>query len=692
MQFRISDTFTSSLARLTNDEQKAVKVTIYDLQSDPSHPSLKFHKLSMVKDKRFHSIYVNKDIRVIVHKSESSLLVCYVDHHDKAYQWAGRRKLETHPTTGAAQMVEIREVVRQIEIPIYVEAVARPAEQPALFSRIAESELLAYGVPPEWMADVQKATEDTLLELAEHLPGEAADALLQLATGTKPVLAAQQPPPANPFDHPEAQRRFRIMTNKDELEQALDFPWDKWTIFLHPAQRDLVAKDFNGPAKVAGTAGTGKTVVALHRARYLADSEPDSRVLLTTFSDSLANALRNKLRCLLKSTPRLGERIDVDALDAVAERLYGMHLGKLNPALADAVMGIIKQAREEHQLERFSAQFLYTEWKDVVDAWQIRTWEGYRDVARLGRRVRLTEALRKSLWVVFETVWQYLDAGGLKTQATMYFDLAQHFESKDRSGYDFVVVDEAQDVSVSQLRFLASLVGTGQNRLFFAGDLGQRIFQIPFSWKSAGVDIRGRSRTLKINYRTSHQIRAQADRLLEPEITDLDGNVEERRGAVSVFNGPIPEIVTYGSEGEEIAGIAHWLRGKLDDGIAHDQIGIFVRSSGETRRATQVLDEIKVPYVVLDDELDSTPERASVSTMHLAKGLEFRVVVVMACDDEVIPLASRIEQVTDESDLKEVYNTERHLLYVACTRARDALMVSGVSPASEFLDDLKFSG
>jgi superfamily I DNA/RNA helicase len=252
-----------------------------------------------------------------------------------------------------------------------------------------------------------------------------------------------------------------------------------------------------------------------------------------------------------------------------------------------------------------------------------------------------------------------------------------------------VVIDEAQDVGVPQLRFLAALGGNRPNGLFLAGDLGQRIFQQAFSWKSVGVDMRGRSRTLHINYRTSHQIRSQADRLLGPELADVDGNVESRRGTVSVFNGPAPRIAVFDSAEAEIAAVGEWLAGLRKDGLAPHEIGIFVRSEVEFARASAAADEAGLAFKLLDEHVETVSGKAAIGTMHLAKGLEFRAVVVMACDDEVIPSQARIEQVTDGADLEEVYNTERHLLYVACTRARDHLLACGVKPASEFLNDLR---
>jgi mRNA-degrading endonuclease RelE of RelBE toxin-antitoxin system len=328
MEFRIADTFTDSLAKLTGDEQKAVKTTAFDLQMNPASPGMSFHKLDKAKDKNFWSVRVNSYIRLIVHRTSASLLLCYVGRHDKAYGWAERRKLEIHPKTGAAQLVEIRERVQEIVIPRYIEAPAARPQKPPLFESLPESELLGYGVPPEWLNDVRQANEDSILDLATHLPAEAAEALLDLATlggqqrdiriEAAPVaniyslmLEASTPSKPDPFTHPDAQRRFRLIQSFEELERALDYPWDKWTVFLHPAQRSMVERKYSGPARVAGSAGTGKTIVALHRAVFLARKEPDSRVLLATFSETLADALRANLRRLISNEPRLAERLEV---------------------------------------------------------------------------------------------------------------------------------------------------------------------------------------------------------------------------------------------------------------------------------------------------------------------------------------------------------------------------------------------
>jgi superfamily I DNA/RNA helicase len=244
-------------------------------------------------------------------------------------------------------------------------------------------------------------------------------------------------------------------------------------------------------------------------------------------------------------------------------------------------------------------------------------------------------------------------------------------------------------VSVPQLRLLAALGAGRPDALFFAGDLGQRIFQVPFSWRSLGVDIRGRSATLRVNYRTSHQIRMQADRLLGTQVADVDGNAEDRRGTVSVFNGPVPLLRVLDSTEEECALVGRWLAERAAEGVSPGEMSVFVRSPAEVARARAGVEASGLRALVLDSDVKTVPGRVSIGTMPLGKGLEFRAVAVMACDDEVLPLQARIEAITDEADLEDVYDTERHLLYVACTRARDHLLVTGVSPASEFLEDLR---
>ncbi|MGC2199699.1 MAG: UvrD-helicase domain-containing protein, partial [Stellaceae bacterium] len=570
-------------------------------------------------------------IRLIVHRTPTSLLLCHVGHHDAAYAWAERRRIERHPTTGAAQLVELPERVEHMATP--PAATAAPLPKPLLFAGIADDTLLGYGVPTEWLGEVRQANEDTLFDIAERLPQEAAEALLNLATGTTPAMPERAPIEADPFAHPDAQRRFRVLTNLEELERALDYPWDKWAVFLHPAQRRLVDRDYSGSARVSGSAGTGKTIVALHRAVALARRHPDAQVLLTTFSKALANALRIRLRTLTGNEPEIADRIAVHPVTGIGYELYAAAFGQPNIAPPALIEMLLRQAAAEVQGHRFSPRFLIGEWREVVDAWQLATWEDYRDVARLGRKTRIGGRQREILWSIFECVRAGLAERKAVTWPDLFGRVAANMAA-NKSPFDFVVVDEAQDVGVAELRFLAALAATRPGGLFFAGDLGQRIFQQPFSWRSLGVDVRGRSYTLRINYRTSHQIRAQADRLLPSTLADVDGNAEDRRGTVSVFNGPPPEIETFDDPEQEAEAVGGWIAARIGEGLQPHEIGVFVRSSRELRRARNAVKQAGAQAVELSDKIESTPGKVAIGAMHLAKGLEFRAVAVMACDDE----------------------------------------------------------
>lgn len=687
MEFLIADSFTDSLAKLTGDEQKAVKTTAFDLQLNPVNPGMALHRIDNSKDRNFWSARVSRDVRLILHRTTQSCLLCYVDHHDAAYGWAERRRLETHPKTGAAQFVEVRERVQDIVVPNYIESPQAQREAAKPFAELSDDELLSYGVPSEWLAEVRAADEDSILTVADHLPAEAAEALVEIATGGKPTPRKLEA--VEPFEHPDAQRRFRIIGNVEELARALEYPWDKWTIFLHPDQREFVSKDYAGPARIGGSAGTGKTIVALHRAVYLARANQEARVLLTTFSDPLANALRVRLRRLVSDEPRLGERIDVHSISAVGIRLYKTRLGEPKIASAEDVSSALQEAAAEQPEQHFTSRFLTTEWDQIIDAWQLDSLEGYQNVSRLGRKTRIPKKQQLILWKIFDSARQKLNVSRVVTESKMFTQLAAAIAAEKNSPFDYAVVDEAQDLTIAHLRFFAALGGNRPNSLFFAGDLGQRIFQQPFSWTELGVDVRGRSHTLSVNYRTSHQIRTQSDRLLASEVSDIDGNLQDRSSTISVFNGPAPVIRLFDTEQAESQAVGDWLNARLDDGVIAHEFGVFVRSAQQIPRARAAMERAGIQFKLLDERSDTTSNFASIATMHLAKGLEFRAVAVMACDDEVIPLQDRIESVGDDADLQEVYETERHLLYVACTRARDFLLVTGVKPASEFLEDMQ---
>ena len=672
MTFRIADTFSDALTKLSGQEQKAAKTAAFDAQMNPDNPGLQMHRVDRAKDPHFWTARVNRDVRLVLHKKDGATLLAWVGHHDDAYRWAERRRIDVHPRTGAAQIVEIRETVEDVIIQRYVEEAVK---KPRLFADEDDDTLLSWGVPEDWLETVRDATEDTVLDIAGHLPAEAGEALLQAATGERPAPA---PHAEDPYEHPDAVRRFRLTTTEADLAAALEAPWERWAVWLHPAQKEFVDRDFNGPARVIGSAGTGKTVVALHRAVRLARENNEARVLLTTFNKRLADGLSAKLPMLLPDKI-MRDRITTRALAPLAYDLYVEAFGPVEEATPDDVAEALADAAAAEDVT-VDQGFLQDEWRLVVDAWAVSDGDAYRDLPRLGRLTRMAASRRDVLWKVFADARSALEAQGKRTRAQMLHALAKHYLDGAPRPFTHAVVDEAQDISVPELHFLAALAADRPNGLFFAGDIGQRIFRAPFPWKAAGVDVRGRSRSLKINYRTSQQIRCQSDRLLPLSLTEADGNEDRRTGVVSLFDGPPPEVAEFPDAVEETKAVAAWLAGLAAEGIAASEVALLVRSEDEIPRASAVRDAFQ--------SLTGSCNEPEIRVMHDAKGAEYRAVAVMACDEDIIPKEERLLEARDEAMIEEIMATERHLLYVAATRARERLWISGAGRVSEFLEDL----
>ena len=686
MTLLYASTFADSLGKLSHNEQKQVKITTVDLMMDPKGSGLSLERLTRAGSENIWSARVSRDLRIIMRRDGDDNLLAYVGHHDDAYAWAERRKIVPHERTGAMQIVELVEQREEIEPLVYTE---RGSEGPTTeavvqpFWALTDDQMLDVGVPRDWLDPVRAMAQDDVETLFDRLPAEAAEALYDFATGGK--LEDHIPKPAepgeNPFAHPDAQRRFRILDNVEELQAALDAPFEKWAIFLHPAQRELVTREVSGPTRVTGSAGTGKTIVALHRAVHLASADEKARVLLTTFTKELAGSLAAKVDLLTRAESSLRARITVRPIDQAATELYTAQFGQPNRATPSQIRSLISEAQKAGLGSELTIAFLLEEWTELVDAWGVADAESYATIPRIGRRTRLGPRQREAAWAVFDAVRHGLDRRGLVTWAMLYDRLTEWLRDGGKLPFDQVVVDEAQDLTVAQVRFLAEAGKGRKDALFLAGDIGQRIFRLPFSWAKLGLDIRGRSHSLKVNYRTSHQIRAVADRLLPPSITDMDGVEEGRRGTVSVFDGPPPDIRLFKDEGAEIVAVAEWLRHCESESVSPSSIGVLVRSEGQLSRAREA--------VKASGNDPRAEDGIRVAVMHDAKGLEFRAVVVMACDEDVLPDPVRLASIGDISELETAFETERHLLYVACTRARDRLLVSGVEPGSEFLDDLR---
>lgn len=395
MTLVLGSTFTDALTRLTQAEAGAAMQSAIELSQDPAGWGKRMHRVDRAADDDVWSARAGRDLRLIVYRRGGAMVMAYAGHHDDAYRWAERRRLQVHERTGAMQFVPINEAVEAAPLAIVEdvppEFVTQPLPVQHPFANLSDDQLLEVGVPRDWLSQVRSADEASVDGLFDALPAEAAEALLDFLTGGRleDHVAPKAAPGADPFAHPDAQRRFRTVENLEELRAALEQPFEKWAVFLHPVQRALSEREWSGPARVSGSAGTGKTIVALHRAVHITRTDQEARVLLTTFSKPLAAALSRKRDILTEAEASLRDRITVRALDQAAIELYDPAFGQPNRATASQIRAAIADARKAGLGGSHSAEFLFEEWDELVDAWNVIDAESYATLPRLGRRTRL---------------------------------------------------------------------------------------------------------------------------------------------------------------------------------------------------------------------------------------------------------------------------------------------------------------
>lgn len=682
MSIILSSTLSESISRLTATEQVAAKLTVYEFQVNPASPGLKFHRVEGARDPGFWSARVNSDLRLIIHRAGESNVVCYVGHHDDAYRWAERRKIEVHPQTGAAQLVVFDERVEEV-----VKRVVRTVQEaPPAFAGADAGYLRSLGVPAELVQRVMQVRRDQLEMLIDVLPEEAMERLLDLADG-RPVSVPIPTGGPDPFRHPDAARRFRVVDSADEVRQALEAGWHKWIVFLHPDQRALASKSWSGPLKVGGAAGTGKTVVALHRARYLLSADSEAQVLLTTYSRTLAARLEQHARLLIPEGSSDDRRLSVVNIHRLARDLW-TELRGTSPRIADdrAVQAAVERAIGTSAVCGFTPAFVRSEWAAVIDPLDLRSRDGWLSAPRAGRGTALTRKQREALWPVLDGIRHSLATAGLLTWDQLFNGVADLVAQHPGTRYDHVVADEVQDFGFSGLRLLRALVTPGRDDLFLAGDDGQTIFRGRSALAQAGIDIRGRSPRLKVNYRTTGQIQRYADRILAPTLVTAEGE-PQGRATVAILAGPQPDLRGCIDEAGEVQALEAWARGLVMEGFRHRDIAFFARTEAVLDRARKALTAAGLAWAELRDEEALDEERVSLGTMHRAKGLEFRAVAVVGCEEAFLPLPAALKDATDALEREETVDRERRLYYVACTRARERLFVTWTGKRSPLVHE-----
>jgi hypothetical protein len=689
----LSQDFLLQLAKLPVTVHSKVMKWAIQFQSDPTSPGINYENIKGARDANLKSVRLDRDWRGIVFKPDTGdvYVLLYVDHHDQAYRWAENRKLSINPVTGAMQMVLIENTIRvePAETPAVVgtgaETVVPPpaaAADELLFRELNDRDLVSLGVPEDILTTVRAvASEEQLDALQDRLPIEAYEGLFLVAAGdtVTQILASRETRVdrvvntmdfATALTAPESQSRFVIVGDDEAMLAIMNAPLAQWRVFLHPTQYKLANGDRSGPVRVLGGAGTGKTVLAMHRAKWLAENRTPAgkKILFTTFTRNLASDIEQNLRTLCAADV-LG-KLEIRNLDAWVHGF--MRARKLEHRIVyDRKQDAAAQAWQAAMAVRDTKidlpdDFYEQELEQVILAQGITTLDEYRTIRRTGRSGVLSRGKRDTVWPVFEEYRGQLASRKLKEVEDAYREVAGLLQSEGggTSDYSGIVVDETQDFGPQALKLLRAMIPAGPNDLFFVGDGHQRIYsRNRAAMSNCGIDIRGRSRKLYLNYRTTEEIRRQAVALLEGcEVDDLDEGHDESRRYKSLSHGPVPSVVT--SDGLEDAGtqaitFIKLLRSAHADGPTPS---ICVIASHERNREAmaQQLQAAGLAGVIISAHNNHSDARDVVhfATMHRAKGLEFDAVVVVAPDSYF-------------SDPAETIN-QRKLLYVALTRAKRA--------------------
>ena len=702
MKMAMSSDFLDAFARLPRSQQRGVRTLISRFNVDSTASGLNYERIRSARDPAMRSLRIDQGYRAIVLKPEQGdvHMLLWADKHDAAYSWAGRHECRINPETGALQVYEpLTAPASEMAAPVTGLPEGVDARPPA-FDQLRDRELARLGVPAPMLAEVRTVRDDADLDaMQSRLPVEAYEALfLYLAGDTYEQIILDRETPADPVNtddfeaalaRDESRSRFVVVADELELEAMLNAPLERWRVFLHPSQRRLVERSRNGPARVLGAAGTGKTVVAMHRARWLAQRQPErGRILFITFARNLAADIEHNLRAIC--APEELARIEVTNLDRWVVRFLKGQRYEFRPQFGlhrDAWQRALDMKSPDLDVPD---AFYRDEWERVVQAYGVTTRQQYRRVARVGRGIRLPRAARDKAWQVFEEYRAQLAERGLKDIDDAYRDAAVLL-GDDREALDYaaVIVDEAQDMGSQAYRLIRSMVRPGENDLFIVGDGHQRIYgRNKVVLSRCGIDIRGRSRKLRLNYRTTEQTRCWASRLLAGcAIDDLDGNRDDDKGTKSLTRGPEPLLKHFENREAQADFMSNYLKGVRDQETSLRGVCIVARIREERDAIADELQSDDVPHVKLEagavdeEEVDGV----RVATMHRVKGLEFDRVIMASINKNLVPLPAAVRGRGDEVERESAETEERALVYVSATRAKKELLVLSFGAPSRLL-------
>ncbi len=690
----ISADFLTAFARLPKQIQGKTTEFVNKFHNDPTAPGINYEKISQGVDKKIYSVRIDNTYRGIVARQPESgvYLLLWVDHHDEAYQWAARKRCDVNAITGAIQVYDVQTADAQ--------TVTAPQEPP-LFSAVTDEELLKLGVPEAQLSFVRSITDMESFYAAEPaLARDAYENLSWVAEGfsaqevlemVEADIAAAIPGDdlSAALETPSTLKSFVVVEGEDELRRIMAEPLEKWRVFLHPTQRKIVRKNYSGPARVLGGAGTGKTVVAMHRAKHLASKlEGRERILLTTFTANLAADIRESLGKIC--TTEEMRRIEVIHLDAWVNRFlresdFTAHIGyddEIN-LLWDKAIAL---ANVDLPYDR---NFYIEEWNRVAIAQEALTLEKYVKASRNGRGTRLNRKSRMLIWKVFDNYQNLMKENRVRDINTAMYESEKLLTGMNRRPqYAHVIVDEGQDFSDNAYRLLRALAGEERpNDLFIVGDAHQRIYRNHPTLSKCGINVRGRSSILKINYRTTEEIRKYAFALLNGiSFDDLDEDTDPGDKCRSLTHGEKPVVRNFQDANCEFDYVVNEIKDLVDNGVSLNDICIVARTGKLVSDYLVQLTNAKLRcYEIKRNKTDNRNfDGIRVATMHRVKGLEFKYVFIVAVNNRIVPLQSAIKQADRVSEMEALTN-EKCLLYVAMTRAQKCVYITSYGKKSEFL-------
>jgi len=706
IKIAIASDFLSAFANIPQHQQNKVLRFVNKFQTDPTMPGINYEKVKSFKDPNLRSVRIDDTYRAIVLKPEKGnvYVLLWVDHHDKAYKWAQNKRCKINAETGSLQIYECEFVDETQSQAKHKDSIDTPPG-PFLFDGIKDKQLVSLGVPEELLPLVRKFKYISELDQYAYIfPQDVYEVLSLLADGcsyeevyqllqeiVQESTKMDSEDFAGSLDNPISKQRFYVVENDLELMEMLKAPLEKWRVFLHPSQRKLVERDWNGPVRVLGGAGTGKTVVAMHRAKWLAKhfiTGPYERILFTTFTRNLAADILDNLQKIC--TDDQLKSIDVVNLDRWVSNFLRQNGYEYTIAYDNMTKELWEQALSVAPDDAgLDPSFYRQEWEQVIQPQEITTLQQYLHAPRVGRGIRLNRKLRKQIWPVFEEYQLLLDEKKYREPADAMRDARYILKKQGQIlPYKAIIVDEAQDMSRQAFMLLRAMVKEGKNDLFIVGDAHQRIYKHKVVLGQCGIKIIGRSKKLVINYRTTEETRKWAVGLLKNiSVDDLDGGIDDNKTYKSLLHGVAPLVKVFDSFQKEVDFIVKYLNGLKQDNDSLKSVCLVARTNDLVKQYENALQNkgIKTYRLSRNEPDDRRKHGVRLGTMHRVKGLEFDYIIISGVNKNYVPLKLDDLKSPDPVIKKQAELRERALLYVSATRAKRGVLVTCFGEPSEFI-------